>query len=140
MPALLTKSRLNTPDTDAFEGWMVPGAPMDDAPVVVSGQARWLLREVASPSLGDFTLLVFGDDEVTLPKTPVPVVVRRVKTPGSLVIAGDIIDSEGHVSRRYDAQPGTVYLLRPDQHVAARWRAFDAAKLQAALNRALCMN
>jgi 3-(3-hydroxy-phenyl)propionate hydroxylase len=67
------------------------------------------------------------------------VVVRRVKTPGSLVIAGDIIDSEGHVSRRYDAQPGTVYLLRPDQHVAARWRAFDAAKLQAALNRALCI-
>jgi 3-(3-hydroxy-phenyl)propionate hydroxylase len=139
VPAFLTESRLNTPDTDAFEGWMVPGAPMDDAPVVVSGQARWLLREVASPTLGDFTLLVFGDNEVKLPQTPVPVVVRRVKTPGSLVIAGDIIDSEGHVSRRYDAQPGTVYLLRPDQHVAARWRAFDAAKLQAALNRALCI-
>ena len=139
VPAFLTDSRLNTPDADAFEGWMLPGAPMDDAPVVVSGQARWLLREVAGPERGDFTLLVFGDEEVTLPKTPVPVVVRRVKTPGSLVIANDIIDSEGHVSRRYDARPGTVYLLRPDQHVAARWRAFDAAKLQAALARALCI-
>ena len=33
VPALLTTSPLNTPDGDAFDGWMVPGAPLDDAPV-----------------------------------------------------------------------------------------------------------
>jgi 3-(3-hydroxy-phenyl)propionate hydroxylase len=46
------------------------------------------------------------------------------------------VEEDGTLSVRYDARPGTVYLLRPDQHVAARWRAFDAARLGAALRRA----
>ena len=33
VPTVLIDSPLNTPDTEAFEGWMVPGAPLDDAPV-----------------------------------------------------------------------------------------------------------
>jgi 3-(3-hydroxy-phenyl)propionate hydroxylase len=33
---------------------------------------------------------------------------------------------------------GTTYLIRPDQHVAARWRGFDAGLVQAALARATC--
>jgi len=139
VPAYLTESKLNTPDADAFEGWMVPGAPMDDAPVAVDGSAgwqpSWLLRQVAD----QFTLLVFGDAAVELPVLPVPVKVLRVKTPGASLQAGDVVDTEGHLTRRYDGQPGTCYLLRPDQHVAARWRAFDAAALHAAVARTLCL-
>jgi 3-(3-hydroxy-phenyl)propionate hydroxylase len=41
------------------------------------------------------------------------------------------------MARRYDATPGTLYLLRPDQHVVARWRTLEMAQLQAALARAL---
>ena len=48
-----------------------------------------------------------------------------------------IVDTQGLVAKRYDAKPGTTYLLRPDQHVVARWRTLDSAKLQVALARAL---
>jgi len=140
VPCLLTGSALNTPDTDAFEGWMVPGAPMDDAPVVVGGRSTWLLRRVAGPAQQGFVLMVFGDTPVALPATPVPLRVLRVTEPGPAAGADDVVDVEGLVARRYDARPGTVYLLRPDQHVAARWRAFDAVRVQAALARALGLN
>jgi 3-(3-hydroxy-phenyl)propionate hydroxylase len=48
-----------------------------------------------------------------------------------------VVDVEGLVASRYAARPGTVYLLRPDQHVCARWRTFDAAAVKAAVQRAL---
>ena len=47
-----------------------------------------------------------------------------------------IEDQEALVRLRFDARPGTFYLLRPDQHVCARWRTFDAAAVQKALRRA----
>jgi 3-(3-hydroxy-phenyl)propionate hydroxylase len=138
VPAVLHDSALNTPDADVFDGWMGPGAPMDDAPVTVNGEARWLLRELSRTD--GFTLLVFGGASPALLVTPVPLAVRRVQMPGSPATADDIVDTEGHMTRRCDARPATVYLLRPDHHVAARWRAFDAAAVQAALARALCLH
>jgi 3-(3-hydroxy-phenyl)propionate hydroxylase len=48
-----------------------------------------------------------------------------------------LVDAQGLVTKRYNATPGTTYLLRPDQHVLARWRSLDSAQLQAAMARAL---
>jgi len=133
VPTLALDSPLNTPDAEAFDGWMVPGAPMDDAPVTVDGRASWLLREVACENSG-FTLLVFGDGPISLPPTPVTLrLVRLVAT----ATAGALVDTEGLAARRYDARPGSCYLIRPDQHVAARWHRFDPDAIQAALARAL---
>jgi 3-(3-hydroxy-phenyl)propionate hydroxylase len=49
---------------------------------------------------------------------------------------GALRDAEGLAFRRYDARPGTVYLVRPDQHICARWRTPDPAAIAPALDRA----
>jgi 3-(3-hydroxy-phenyl)propionate hydroxylase len=138
VPAFLTESQLNTSDTDLFEGWMMPGAPMDDAPVQVNGLDTWLLRQVSNAS-HEFTLLIFGTNAIDLPELPWKVSVLRVIQRDGLSNPGDVVDTEGLVARRYDGRSGTVYLLRPDQHVAARWRNFDATALSNALSKALCL-
>jgi 3-(3-hydroxy-phenyl)propionate hydroxylase len=45
-------------------------------------------------------------------------------------------DAKGLAARRCDARPGTALLLRPDQHVCARWRQIDAQAIEQAYRRA----
>ncbi len=132
VPAWLADSPLNTPDTDAFEGWMQPGAPMDDAPLQRGDAPAWLLRQLP----GSFALLVYGTSgPVTLPDDlPVEVTPLYIEAAPA---GGALVDHQGDFARRYDAHPGTVYLIRPDQHVAARWRRFDASAVARAVARAL---
>ena len=123
VPATLRGSALNTPDRDSFAGAMVPGAAAADAPLADGG---WLLRRLSTTG---FTALVFGADASAVHDAAngaVPIQVVR-------------LSAEGIAAQRYDAQPGTVYLLRPDQHVCARWRAPQTADVSAALQRALAL-
>ena len=121
MPSILTESRLNTPDDDAFAGDMVPGAPMDDAPMQEDGTEFWLLDRVGNR----FMALVHVEDPAAVDAN----LAREFKS-----LAGEPIPLEVVL---VSAKPGT-YLIRPDQHVAARWRAFDAGRVKAALARATC--
>jgi 3-(3-hydroxy-phenyl)propionate hydroxylase len=132
MPSFLTESLLNTPDAEPFDGQMVPGAPMDDAPVQVllfahAVPAPEVLAQLASCG----RLPARANEPVQV--TPLIVAPSPMSIPGIQVL----VDTQGLVAKRYDATPGTTYLLRPDQHVVARWRTFDPAKLQAALARAM---
>ena len=146
VPSYLTQSSLNTPDLDDFEGDQVPGAPLCDAPVVGKGEAAWLLDYFGH----GFQLLVFTD-EAELPvalNAPLlamagwPVPVQLVQVCAAPVPAASehaqavLFDAQGLVAQRYDARTGTCYLIRPDQHVVARWRHFDEGLVQAALARA----
>ncbi|CAN7731500.1 FAD-dependent oxidoreductase [Acidovorax sp. LjRoot66] len=123
VPATLRGSQLNTPDTDTFAGTQVPGAVLLDAPVLQGGQSAWLLRTLGA----DFTLLVFGTAPAWATALP------QVKL---LRVGTDLQDPQGLLAQRLDAQPGTAYLVRPDQHVCARWRSLDEAAVRAALARA----
>jgi 3-(3-hydroxy-phenyl)propionate hydroxylase len=125
-PTPYLQSSLNTPDEEAFDGLMKPGTNCADAPIEKDGKPAWFLN-----TIGDgFVALVFGDAPVA------DVGFGKIKA-RVLRVGKDIQDREGHLTRRYDARPGTTYLIRPDQHVAARWRAFDAAKISKALARAV---
>ncbi len=42
---------------------------------------------------------------------------------------GGIADADGAIAKLYGARPGTVYLLRPDLHVAGRWMEMEAAEI-----------
>jgi 3-(3-hydroxy-phenyl)propionate hydroxylase len=143
VPSFLTQSVLNTPDSDAFEGQMVPGAPMDDAPVRVQGQEAWLLDQVGrgfqalwfvdAPPSADALAKLQALKQAAVPVHTLLVSREALEVPGWPVLQ----DVQGWMAQRYDATPDTVYLLRPDQHVVARWRTLDTAQLQAALARAL---
>ena len=41
---------------------------------------------------------------------------------GSGTDAKTIADSDGEIARLFAAAPGTLYLLRPDLHIAGRWK------------------
>ncbi len=48
-----------------------------------------------------------------------------------------LYDAQGQVHSRYGVtRPGAAYLLRPDQHICARWLRLDAQRLDAALRQA----
>ena len=139
-PAVYDGSPLNTPDVDPFPPAMRPGSACVDAPVLFAGQKSWLLRHLGR----SFTLLLrppagippresAGEAARRLEGLPVSVAVTTAGPEGEV----DLRDEEGLLTRRYDLQPGTLYLIRPDQHVAARWRRFDPEAVRAAVLRAI---
>ncbi len=139
VPSCYRGSPLNTPDAEPFDGRMEPGAPLDDAPV--GGSRSWLLQHLGH---GAFTLLHFGVPDVAtaaaLRERPAGVQLLCVLARDEACVLPHVVDVQGLAARRCDARPGTVYLLRPDQHVAARWRAFSAEALHRAWRLALAMD
>jgi 3-(3-hydroxy-phenyl)propionate hydroxylase len=148
-PTVLDFSSLNSPDHDAFEGGLVPGSAAADAALERDGRACWLLNQLTA----GFTLLLFLDRPEALSPTlatalgalargPVPVATRVILTgaghaPPALQGVPVTTDPKRLAAARYGAVSGTCYLIRPDQHVTARWRAFDVGRVQAAARRAL---
>jgi 3-(3-hydroxy-phenyl)propionate hydroxylase len=120
VPATLHGSPLNTPDDAPWSGGPPPGAPAVDAPL----GSGWLLRRLGGDG---FTLLCFG---------PAPAWARGLPLDVLSLGAGGDTDTDGCAAERYAATPGAAYLIRPDQHVCARWHAPDAARVRAALARA----
>lgn len=148
LPATYADSPLNSPDGDTFAGRMRPGAVALDAPVRGPGDLPWWLSQLDA----GFTLAVFCGDQPpaidtlqalrALRLAAVPVKAVLVAGPGCDTSGwpedmARVVDSEGLLAQRYDALAGTAYLIRPDQHIAARWRAFQPDAVASAVNRAI---
>ncbi len=155
LPATLHDSPLNTADSDEFHGAMMLGAPAVDAPVSVGGIEAWFLpclgANFSCVTLGSSNELCFapsplegegwgegdggsdstGSASSNRPPLPQP-------QPSPLRGRGEQIIASAEWIARYDAQPRTTYLFRPDQHVCARWRQYDEVAIKAAIARATC--
>ncbi len=143
-PHEYTRSALNSPgdDNGLFTAGPAHGAPPQN---VRLGADDFLLDHLG----GGFELLVFTEAAAIAP--PLLAVVEATRQRGvplrvTAIGAGQpvagadqtLADADGRVRRRYGVQAGGgAYLLRPDQHVCARWITLDAHRLQAALAAAL---
>ncbi|MES2633015.1 MAG: FAD-dependent monooxygenase [Pseudomonadota bacterium] len=131
-----------TDDTARFDAGPAHGAPPRD---VQLGKDDHLLDHLGS----GFNLL-YATDSSELPSSlaecvaglrarGIPVKVLAVGANVAVHGADDTIaDTRGRLRTAYGmAHAGSAYLLRPDQHVCARWLTLDAPRLQAAFDQAL---
>ncbi|MEZ5630869.1 MAG: FAD-dependent monooxygenase [Burkholderiaceae bacterium] len=143
-PHEYTHSVLNSPGDDnaLFTAGPAHGAPPRN---IRLGVGDYLLDHLG----GGFDLLYFTD-AAALPQ-PLQDVIAQVRAQGvplrvtaigaaAPVQGADqtLADADGHLRQRYGiGASGGAYLLRPDQHVCARWLTLDATRLQAAFRQAL---
>jgi 3-(3-hydroxy-phenyl)propionate hydroxylase len=101
---------------------------MPDAPIAARGGDPIYLTDAFIAAGRRFTLLEFTNGAAV----DVPDGVEAIRIGG----ADGFADRAGTAGLRYDAEPGTAYLLRPDGYVAARFRHPTRTALDAALARA----
>ena len=143
-PHEYTQSALNCAGDDdpLFDAGPGRGAPPQN---VRLGDDDYLLDHLG----GGFDLLYFGAG-TALPEALQQVIagarqrglpIRVTAVGAAQPVAGadqTLADADGRVRLRYGVRAAAAaYLLRPDQHVCARWITLDAARLRAALQTAL---
>ena len=133
-------------------GGVRPGEPLPNAPVVVpapGGERPGHLHDALPPR--GFALLVFVDalgseraagllDSPALAGLPLhAVLVGSERGLAAVPIAGArrVLDAGGALAGRFAARAFPIHLVRPDEHVAARFRNADAAAVADALGVAL---
>jgi 3-(3-hydroxy-phenyl)propionate hydroxylase len=146
-PHEYSHSALNCRDDDnaLFTSGPAHGAPPQN---VRLAEDDFLLDHLG----GGFDLLVFTSGDLPEALQAVVTAARQQGLPLRVTAVGatrpvagadqHLPDADGRVRARYglsaeDAAQSGAYLLRPDQHICARWLRLDAPRLQAALATAL---
>lgn len=127
VPCVYDGLPLNGPDKLDGPRCSRVGAPCPDAPCPdISGGEGYLLQRLKD----GFTILAIDAD------CP-PHVTHDGVTATTLRLSSSGRSAELLRQRYLGNAKTAVYLIRPDQHVAARWPAYDDAQMHAALGRAL---
>jgi 3-(3-hydroxy-phenyl)propionate hydroxylase len=125
-------SPLSTPDTESWSAGPPPGAALRDAPLTTAeGEPKFLTDAFKDAGCG-FVVLESANGTAA----PLPAGVRSIRIGTGHNNDAPLRDAEGVFAHRYDAAPGSAYLLRPDGYVAARFRHPTHEALSAALARA----
>jgi len=146
-PHAYTHSMLNSTsdDNSLFKSGPAHGAPPQNVRLGWrNGQEDFLLDHLG----GGFDLLYFTDTDLPDDLQAVIASARAKGLPLKVIAVGaaqpvtganqHLPDTDGHLRGRYGVPAnGGAYLLRPDQHICARWLTLDASRLQAALATAL---
>jgi 3-(3-hydroxy-phenyl)propionate hydroxylase len=143
-PHEYTHSAINCAgDDDAlFHAGPAHGAPPQD--VRLGADAHLLDRTGPGFTLlycapGDALTPALQDEIATVRAQGVPLKVIAIGAGAPVPGADETLpDADGRLRARYGMRgTGAAYLLRPDQHVCARWFALDATRLRAAFAAAL---
>ena len=143
-PIDYASSPLSVSDETAshFEKGPSPGAP---ALNVKFGEGRYLL-DAFEPT---FQVLIFGNDETLwsgaledikqLRERGVGVRLIAIGASNEAAKAADVAlaDPRAHAAELWGAKEGAVYVLRPDQHVCARWKPGSTARVRGVIENAL---
>ena len=125
-----TESRLALPDEAGFSNGPAPGYVLPECPLERDG-----LPGFVTDLLGTrFTLLCFSGErpDITAPAQLAVHWIAPARNPKA-----SAWDKTGRLFPLYGAAPDAYYLVRPDGHVLARWKALDASAVQRALELAL---
>ncbi|WP_206378305.1 FAD-dependent oxidoreductase [Sneathiella limimaris] len=120
VPCVYDTSRLNGPDCKEMPARTRPGAPAVDAPL----SDGWLLDRIGDK----FQLLLLGE-HANVPE--------KLEESGIEIEILQIPLSEDVAERYLGEAENAVYLMRPDQHVAARWVDFTETEVRTALKKAI---
>ena len=121
VPAIYDGSSLNGPDVEGLPTITRPGASASDAPI----SDGWLMQKLG----GHFQLITINTD------APETLNVDGIKVKRLALSASDE-NSEALKNRYLGDRDCAVYLMRPDQHIAARWINYDEKAVRDAVNKA----
>ena len=126
-------STLALADRDGFVAGPQPGATLAECPLARDGLPGYL-TDFLGPR---FALLCFTGTRPAPDLGGLPVTVAVHWIAPTRDSRANAWDKSGELFALYGARPAAFYLVRPDGHVLARWRALDAAAVRCAVGAAL---
>lgn len=144
VPSILSGSSLNTPDDGSFDTALQIGAPFEDGPVIDQHKSGFLIDYLRPVFHG----LYFCDAVSDIPDahlTAIKALEQEAIPVSTLIISKQedtlddhltLIDIKGLLHQRYGAGNGSYHLLRPDQHLTARWQKFELNLVRKAVQTA----
>ena len=131
-----------------FSAGPPPGSVLPECPLTLAGHGTLSKAHITDLMAPCFTALYFSEDgavafdlqelEKTLQARGLALKVLAIaRCLGAEALAPYGWDHTGRLFPMYGAKAGTLYLVRPDGHVLARWLHADSVEIEAAINQAL---